>query len=175
MTGLWLLLGLLLGAAAMWLLMRGRASQERAVAQERLTALRQAQEQVASTFKSLSAEALQANMAQLAELTRGQLQSAQLEAKGDLEQRQQAVEQLVAPLKEQLGRVDAQLVALDQDRRESRGRLESQLRTLNETGEKLRTETGALVTALRKPNARGQWGQMTVAQRGRAVGDGGAL
>ena len=51
-------------------------------------------------------------------------------------------------------------MALDQERRESRGRLEAQLRTLTETGEKLRTETGALVTALRKPNARGQWGQM---------------
>ncbi|MGZ4274907.1 MAG: DNA recombination protein RmuC, partial [Solirubrobacteraceae bacterium] len=40
------------------------------------------------------------------------------------------------------------------------GRLESQLRTLAETGDRLRTETSALVTALRKPNARGQWGQM---------------
>src|SRR5581483_2535334 len=78
----------------------------------------------------------------------------------DLDKRHQAVEQLVAPLKEQLGRVDAQLLKLDQERRESRGRLEAQLRSLAETGEKLRTETGALVTALRKPNARGQWGQM---------------
>jgi DNA recombination protein RmuC len=51
-------------------------------------------------------------------------------------------------------------VRLDQERRESRGRLEAQLRALTETGERLRTETGALVTALRKPNARGQWGQM---------------
>src|ERR1019366_2787823 len=49
---------------------------------------------------------------------------------------------------------------LDQERRESRGRLEAQLKALNETGERLRNETGALVTALRKPNARGQWGQM---------------
>jgi DNA recombination protein RmuC len=56
--------------------------------------------------------------------------------------------------------VDSQLLRLDQERRESRGRLESQLRTLAETGDKLRTETSALVTALRKPNARGQWGQM---------------
>src|SRR5207248_10589505 len=56
--------------------------------------------------------------------------------------------------------VDTHLLRLDQERRESRGRLEAQLRTLTETGEKLRTETGALVTALRKPNARGQWGQM---------------
>ena len=99
-------------------------------------------------------------MEQLTELARAQLKTAQVEAKGDLEKRQQAVEQLVAPLKEQLGRVDAQLLRLDQERRESRGRLEAQLRTLTETGEKLRTETGALVTALRKPNTRGQWGQM---------------
>ena len=48
----------------------------------------------------------------------------------------------------------------NQERRESRGRLESQLKTLTETGQRLRNETGALVTALRKPNARGQWGQM---------------
>jgi DNA recombination protein RmuC len=99
-------------------------------------------------------------MGQLSELARAQLRAVQAEAKGDLDQRQQAVEQLVAPLKEQLGRVDQQLLRLDQERRESRGRLEAQLRTLTETGEKLRTETGALVTALRKPNARGQWGQM---------------
>jgi DNA recombination protein RmuC len=99
-------------------------------------------------------------LAHLTEIARVQFESAQTQAKGDLEQRQKAVEQLVAPLREQLGRVDAQLVRLDQDRRESRGRLEAQLRTLSETGEKLRTETGALVTALRKPNTRGQWGQM---------------
>src|SRR5205814_2936477 len=67
---------------------------------------------------------------------------------------------LVAPLRDQLGRVDEQLVRLDQERRESRGRLEAQLKSLADTGERLRTETGALVTALRKPNARGQWGQM---------------
>ncbi len=99
-------------------------------------------------------------MSQLSELTRVQLRAAQAEAKGDLDKRRDAVEQLVNPLKEQLGRVDAQLLRLDQERRESRGRLEAQLRTLADTGERLRTETGALVTALRKPNARGQWGQM---------------
>jgi DNA recombination protein RmuC len=140
--------------------MRSRVAHERALGEERLAAVADAQERLSNSFKALSAEALQASMAQLAELARGQLQAAQVQATGDLDKRQQAVEQLVAPLKEQLGRVDAQLVKLDQDRRESRGRLESQLRTLAETGDKLRTETGALVTALRKPNARGQWGQM---------------
>jgi DNA recombination protein RmuC len=160
MDALWLLLGLTVGAAAMWLVMRSRVEHERALAGERLATVNDARERLSSSFKALSAEALQANMSQLAELARGQLQAAQAEAKGDLEVRRKAVEQLVAPLKEQLGRVDAHLESLDRERRESRGRLEAQLRTLTETQEKLRTETGALVTALRKPNARGQWGQM---------------
>lgn len=167
MTVLWLLTGLLAGAAAaaavLWpMLLRARSEveHERAMGEQRLATINDAQERLSASFKALSSEALQSSMSQLAELARAQLQTAQAEAKGDLQKRQQAVEQLVTPLREQLGRVDAQLLRLDQERRESRGRLEAQLRTLAETGEKLRTETGALVTALRKPNARGQWGQM---------------
>ncbi len=77
-----------------------------------------------------------------------------------LRRRDAGLDQLVAPLAEQLQRVDRQLLALDQERRETRGRLEEQIRTLAQTGERLRAETGALVSALRKPNVRGQWGQM---------------
>jgi DNA recombination protein RmuC len=184
MQALFLILGLLVGAAGVLLLLRPRLrmaaaeavraaeldrelvrahadlEHERSLAAERLATLSDAQARLSDSFKALSAEALQSSMTQLAEMARSQLQTAQAQAKGDLEQRHQAVEQLVAPLKEQLGRVDSQLTRLDQERRESRGRLEAQLRSLTDTGERLRTETGALVTALRKPNARGQWGQM---------------
>jgi DNA recombination protein RmuC len=161
------IIGLLAGAAAAALalwprLIRARSDlqHERALAQERLATVSDAQERLSASFKALSSEALQSQMAQLSELARAQLRAVQAEAKGDLDQRKNAVEQLISPLKEQLGRVDAQLLRLDQERRESRGRLEAQLRTLADTNDKLRTETGALVTALRKPNARGQWGQM---------------
>ncbi len=184
MNAIWLLIGVLAGAAVALLALRarlrslsaeaGRAGalerdlvkaradleHERELAGERLRTVTEAQNRMSESFKALSAEALQSSMAQLTEMARAQLQSAQTQVKGDLDKRQSAVEQLVAPLKDQLGRVDTQLLRLDQERRESRGRLEAQLRTLTETGEKLRTETGALVTALRKPNARGQWGQM---------------
>jgi DNA recombination protein RmuC len=184
MTALWLLIGLVLGTAAVALALRprlraltaeaeranelerdlvrvrGDLERERAVAGERLRSMTDAQGRLSESFKALSADALQSSMAQLAEMARAQFQAVQTQSKGDLDKRQEAVEQLVAPIKEQLGRVDQQLVRLDQERRESRGRLEAQLRSLTETGEKLRTETGALVTALRKPNARGQWGQM---------------
>jgi DNA recombination protein RmuC len=139
---------------------RSDLEHERERAAERLATVNDAQERLSASFKALSAEALQSSMTQLTEMAQAQLRTVQTEAKGDLDKRQHAVEQLVAPLKEQLGRVDGQLLRLDQERRESRGRLESQLRTLTETGDRLRTETGALVTALRKPNARGQWGQM---------------
>ena len=184
MNALWLLVGLALGAGAVLLALRPRMrslsrdaahagelerelvrarsdlEHERALSQERLATITDAQERLSASFKALSADALKSSIDQLTELNRAQLNAARAEARGDLDNRRQAVEQLVGPLKEQLGRVDSQLLALDQERRESRGRLEAQLRTLAETGEKLRTETGALVTALRKPNARGQWGQM---------------
>jgi DNA recombination protein RmuC len=184
MNALWLVFGLVIGAgivaAALAPRLRAAALEaqrageldrelvrahadlehERARAEERLATVNDAQERLTASFKALSAEALQSSMAQLAEVSRSQLQAAQTQSASDLEKRQQAVEQLVAPLKEQLGRVDGQLTRLDQERRESRGRLEAQLKTLSETGQRLRDETGALVTALRKPNARGQWGQM---------------
>jgi DNA recombination protein RmuC len=184
MNALWLALGVIIGAGVILIalrprlralsaeagrgvelereLVRARADleHERARAAERLATVNDAQERLTASFKALSAEALRSSMTQLTEMAQAQLRTVQTEAKGDLDKRQQAVEQLVAPLKDQLGRVDGQLLRLDQERRESRGRLESQLRTLTETGDRLRTETGALVTALRKPNARGQWGQM---------------
>jgi len=184
MNALWLAFGVIIGAAIVVLALRPRLrslsaeaartgelerglvkaradlEHERSLSAERLATLTDAQERLSASFRALSAEALQSSMAQLTELARAQLQAVQAEARGDLDKRHQAVEQLVAPLKEQLGRVDSQLLRLDQDRRESRGQMSAQLRTLAETSERLRTETSALVTALRKPNARGQWGQM---------------
>jgi DNA recombination protein RmuC len=184
MNALWLALGVIIGAGVILVTLRPRLralsadatrgieferelvktrsdlEHERERAAERLATVTDAQERLTTSFKALSAEALQSSMTQLTEMAQAQLRTVQTEARGDLDKRQHAVEQLVAPLKEQLGRVDGQLLRLDQERRESRGRLESQLRTLTETGDRLRTETGALVTALRKPNARGQWGQM---------------
>ena len=157
MQALWLLIGLFAGAAAIAALLWPRLVRAQSDLEHERS---RAEERLSLSFKALSGEALQTSVVQLTELASAQLKAAQAEAKGDLDKRQHAVEQLVAPLKEQLGRVDSQLLKLDQERRESRGRLDAQLRTLTETGERLRTETGALVTALRKPNTRGQWGQM---------------
>ncbi len=133
---------------------------ERALAEQRLAAVSLAQEQLTTSFRALSAEALEANMKQVVELAKTQLGVAHTAAKSELEKRQLAVEHLVKPITEQLGKVDEQLSALKQEGARSQGMLAAQLRGMAEGQDKLRTETGALVTALRKPNVRGQWGQM---------------
>lgn len=156
MSVVWLIVGLAVGAGVTALIMRERIRSLRDN-QERM---RENQGQMSDSFKAMSAEALDASVRQLAELARTQLQSSQAEAKGELEKRQLAMEQLVRPLKDQLQRVDQQLVTLNKERHQSQGMLAERMRQLAEANEKLRSETGALVTALRKPNTRGQWGQM---------------
>ena len=81
-------------------------------------------------------------------------------AASDLEKRQQAVEHLVQPIAESLGEIGSRLEQLEVSRREAYAGLSQQVRSLNESQELLRDQTGNLVTALRNPQARGRWGEM---------------
>jgi DNA recombination protein RmuC len=156
MSAVWLIVGLVVGAGVTALIMRERIRALR----ENQDQLRDNQAHMSDSFKAMSAEALDASVRQLTELHKLQLQSSHAETRGELEKRQLAMEQLVRPLKDQLQRVDQQLLTLNKERHQSQGMLAERMRQLAEANEKLRTETGALVTALRKPNTRGQWGQM---------------
>ncbi|MGN6333344.1 MAG: DNA recombination protein RmuC [Motilibacteraceae bacterium] len=79
---------------------------------------------------------------------------------GDAEARRVAVEGLVAPLRDTLGRVEGHLRELERARIDSCARLTEQVDAVRVTGEQLRRETGALVTALRAPQTRGRWGEL---------------
>jgi DNA recombination protein RmuC len=81
-------------------------------------------------------------------------------AAADLEKRQQAVEHMVEPIAESLGEIGSRLEQLEVSRREAYAGLSQQVRSLNESQELLRDQTGNLVTALRNPQARGRWGEM---------------
>jgi DNA recombination protein RmuC len=82
------------------------------------------------------------------------------EAERDLAHRQHSVQQLVEPLREQLGRVEGQLRGLETERARAFGELSRQVDTVRLSSELLGRETASLVNALRKPQARGQWGEM---------------
>ena len=106
------------------------------------------------------ARLLQASGDHLLQLANETLGRQQVEARGDLERREKAVAEMVRPLTESLSRVDARLERIDRDRVQTSSALQQQLRTMVESQDRLRGETGALVAALRKPQTRGRWGEM---------------
>ena len=137
---------------------RARASEERARAAEQQAGL--VDGYLAERFAALSAQALDASQRRLVELASNSFQTASLRASGDLDARQSAVERLVDPLKQTLDRVEAQLREAESARRASQAALSEQVRFATEAASQLRAETQALVTALRRPEARGRWGEM---------------
>jgi DNA recombination protein RmuC len=158
-----LILGILIGAVIALVAMRPRLVHTAALRHERdLLELKLENEHanVADRFRALSADALKSNNEQFLALARQTLGTYQSEARGELEKREKAVAQLVAPITEQLTKVDTRLERLDRDRLQTTTVLQEQLRGMVESQDKLRGETGALVAALRKPQARGRWGEM---------------
>lgn len=128
--------------------------------QERLDMLNNAQTNLADAFKALSAEALRNNNQSFLDLARATLEKFQIEAHGDLKQRQKAVENLVLPVRESLLKVDYQIQEIEKERKEAYGGLSEQVRSLITTQEKLQSATGNLVKALRTPSVRGRWGEI---------------
>jgi DNA recombination protein RmuC len=166
-----LVFGAALGGAAAWALTRARTEgvigalrveleRERDRFDEKVRMLQHAEEALGDSFRALSSEALRSNNTAFLELARTQLEGFQTSARGDLEQRQKAVEALVAPIRESLDKVDGQIRGLEQARTQAYSTLSEQVRSLAEGQQALRLETGNLVTALRSPNVRGRWGEM---------------
>jgi DNA recombination protein RmuC len=177
-----LFIGVALGAALGYLLARGRlasltadlgarasAADERARAAEGRAALieRAALEkadlvdaQLAERFQALSAEALDRSTRTFLEIAEGRLSAASARAAGELDTRKAAVEQLVQPLKDTLSRVEVQLRETDAARRSAHAALSEQVTIARQSSDQLRAQTQALVTALRRPEARGRWGEM---------------
>src|SRR6266542_5447830 len=141
--------GLAVGGAAAWFVARARAAAEMATLQaaldhartmgaERLELVQRTQAEFEERFKALTAEALAKNNTSFFELAQTQL----------------------GPIKETLHQFGEQTNRLEQNRRQAYGALFQQVQALTEGQEKLRAETGNLVSALRKPHFAGSWGQM---------------
>ena len=135
---------------------RTKLSVEIAKFSEQQKVYEEAEKKFSDTFKALSSEALKNNNSQFLELAKQNLEKYQEGAKGELEKRQQAIDKLVDPLKVSLKNVDDVLKKIQLDHSGVREKIQSLL-----TSEaQLKKETANLVTALRKPNVRGRWGEM---------------
>jgi DNA recombination protein RmuC len=170
------------GAVVAWVVARQRAARHLAettaaqaarlaaaearveMAAERQTLLERAELTLREAFHTMAAEALQANSQSVVTLATSSLQRAQEQVKGDLQQRQQSIGEMVRPIAETLKAVDARLEAVEKDRVATTATLAEQLRQLGAGLISLQGETGKLVKALRQPHVRGHWGEVQLRQ-----------
>src|SRR5215469_10716887 len=115
---------------------------------------------LAERFQALSAQALDQSQQRLMEFSEIRLRAANLSAASELDSRRNAVEQLVEPLKLTLARVETQLRETEAARQVSHAALAEQVTIARRSSDELKIQTQALVTALRRPEARGRWGEM---------------
>ncbi|HVS82983.1 MAG TPA: DNA recombination protein RmuC [Pyrinomonadaceae bacterium] len=133
---------------------------ERRAAQAREESFRQAADELSGRFAELSQKALNANNQSFLELAKSTLEKYQENAKGDLESRQKAIDQLVEPLKKSLDKVDVKIGEIEKERVGAYAGLRLQVESLATDQLKLQKETSNLVNALRTPIVRGRWGEI---------------
>lgn len=124
--------------------------------------LQQTQAQLANTFNQLSNEALSRNNNSFLKLAEENLKRFQSEAKADLSSKEKAIEQLVKPISEALQQTTKQIHDIEKERKESYGSLRTTIDQMTKSQQQLQLETQNLVQALRRPEVRGQWGEMTL-------------
>jgi len=171
-----ILVALATGAVLTWLLTQRRLRQlesdnirlrtelesERRGGQQLEQMLAESREQLANTFNQLSREQFKHNSEQFLSLAQEKLAQFQMGARADLGERQKAVEDLVKPVREALEKTERHLHEVEKERKQSYGSIENYLRQMTDTQRELQNETARLVKALRRPEVRGQWGQLSL-------------
>ena len=174
--GLALLVGALVGALAVLLwrmrreqalrieseLLRARLKGEETMSAEREQSLTRAREQLQGVFGDLARDSLKSNSEVFLQLARERLSRQQLDASQTLKEREIAIESLVKPIREALAKTEAQIQAIERDRIDSFATIKVQMEVLASGQSALSRETRNLVTALRRPAVRGQWGEITL-------------
>jgi DNA recombination protein RmuC len=141
---------------------RVRREAESAQADERMAMLEQTEGRLRAAFDSLAGESLRANSEMFLRLAKESLSRDQAVAQSALRERETAIQQIVEPLRTALERTEAQVRSLENERRDAFTSLRVQIEGLAEGHTQLQRETRNLVTALRRPEVRGRWGEMTL-------------
>ncbi|HET7057302.1 MAG TPA: DNA recombination protein RmuC [Nitrospiraceae bacterium] len=130
--------------------------------EEQKTLLAQARHELTETFKALSGDALKTNNEAFLSLAKSSFETLRAEATGELSQRHQAIDDLVKPLHGALQRYEDQVHQMERSRQSAYGGLDQHLKQLADSHQRLQQETSNLVKALRAPNIRGRWGEITL-------------
>ena len=161
--------GLLLGILVTWLILRHRTRDlerevkaQDALQAERDAAFEQASNQLTAAFSDIANKSMQSNSENFLRMAEQNLGAQQEKAKRELGEREQAVENLVKPIREALAQSHKQISELEKSRSEAYGSIRAQLETMQAGQKSLTAETQNLVNALRRPEVRGRWGEITL-------------
>ncbi len=130
------------------------------LAEEKMAMLKESQEQLKNAFAALSSDALEKNNRSFLDLAKTSLEKFQEGAKGDLEKRQTAINELLNPVKDSLQKLDLGIRQIEKERKGDQESLKVQIQSLFENEKALKQETSNLVKALRMPLTRGRWGEI---------------
>lgn len=158
------------GAGIGWLAAQLRAARESATLRAELEALRvragaaeaNAELRLRAAFDELAGEALRTNSETFLALARESLGREHAVAEGVFKEREQAFGQLIEPIRAALAKAETEAQQLDRERRETHATLRAQIESLTSGQQQLARETRNLVTALRRPEVRGRWGEITL-------------
>jgi DNA recombination protein RmuC len=140
----------------------GQLHTEETLARERTAALAQAEERLSAAFARLAHDSLSQNSQSFLRLAQENLGRHQEKAKAELTEREKAVADLVKPIQEALQKTQQQIGEIEKARHDAFGSIRTQLLTMTTDQQQLQQETRNLVNALRRPQVRGQWGEMTL-------------
>ncbi|BCX48126.1 DNA recombination protein RmuC [Haloferula helveola] len=140
--------------------LKTRLEEEGKSAKEKQEILEQTEKRLSDVFKALSADALKSSTEQFFQLAKQSLAAQQDEAKGELDKRKQAIEQMVKPVTETLGKFEGRIGEIEKAREGAYAELKTQVKAMAEAQTGLQRETAQLVKALRQPTGRGQWGEI---------------
>lgn len=151
--------GLLVGLLIMWLVGRG---QQARLQNEREAAFELADAKLTQTFADLASRSLKANSDNFLLLAEENLGKQHEKAKRELSEREKAVEAMVKPITDALKSSQKQISELEKSRSEAYGSIKNQLEAMQLSQKSLTQETHNLVKALRRPEVRGRWGEITL-------------
>jgi DNA recombination protein RmuC len=141
---------------------RAESRSQEELATERERSLQLALERLKGGFDAVAGEALRSNNETFLQIARQVLGQQQETALRNLVDREKAVESMLSPVREALARTHEQMARIEKERAESFGALRSSIENVALGQLALQKETRSLVTALRRPEVRGQWGEMTL-------------
>jgi len=135
---------------------------ERKTAEHKEATYRETTQSLKHTFNSLAGDALKHNTAQFLQLARENMKQFQVKAEDDLNQKEKAIEGLVKPIRDALNKTEGEMRRMENERKQAQGALTQHLESIAESHKLLQSETRNLVQALRRPEVRGQWGELTL-------------